>query len=363
MKEPSPAAPQTRFAMRGLYSVAFGVVFGIALAVLREQDVRVTLVYSVATSILCWSSMDFGRVAVARWLHRGAAPGVNGEARDWPGWPWMIVVIVIGTAIGFTGGNLCGDLITGERSARLLDVRSLHDAMSLLSAVLVPAVALTYFFYTRGALAAREASVQAALRQAAESRLKLLESQLEPHMLFNTLANLRVLIGVDPIRAQRMLDHLIAFLRATQSGSRSDQQSLGAEFARIADYLALIAIRMGERLRLEFDLPDALADLKVPPLLLQPLVENSVKHGLEPSVAGGLIAVRACREDDDLVLSVRDTGAGLSDAPVHPEAFGLAQVRERLATLYGSRASLRLRAAPDARGGTLAVIRLPATSA
>ncbi len=361
MKDRGRPPPQARYAMRGLNSVAFGVVFGIALAVLRDQHVWVTLVYSVATSILCWLSMDFGRVAVARWLHRGVPPGVDADARDWPGWPWMIVVIVIGSAIGFTGGNLSGDLITGERSARLLDVRSLRDALSLLSAVLVPAVALTYFFYTRGALAAREASAQAALRQAAESRLKLLESQLEPHMLFNTLANLRVLIGVDPIRAQHMLDHLIAFLRATQSGSRSDQQSLRAEFARIADYLALIAIRMGERLRLEFDLPDALADLRVPPLLLQPLVENSVKHGLEPSVAGGMIAVRARREDDDLVLSVRDTGSGLSDAPLHPEAFGLAQVRERLDTLYGSRASLCLLAAPDSGGGTLAVIRLPAT--
>ncbi len=132
-----------------------------------------------------------------------------------------------------------------------------------------------------------------------------------------------------------------------------------AEFTRIADYLALIQIRMGERLRLEFDLPDALADLAVPPLLLQPLVENSVKHGLEPSVSGGLIAVRAALEGADLVLSVRDTGQGLGDAPVRPEAFGLAHVRERLATLYGSRASLRLGGAPGADGGTLAVIHLP----
>jgi signal transduction histidine kinase len=347
--------------VRGLYSVSFGIAFGISLAILRDQSVRVTLVYSVAISILCWASMDFGRVAVARWLHRRMPVGVDVEGRDWPGWPWMFFVIVVGSAIGFTGGNLCGDFVTGERSARLLDVRSLHDAMSLLSAVLVPALALTYFFYTRGTLAAREATVQAAQRQAAESRLKLLESQLEPHMLFNTLANLRVLIGVDPLRAQRMLDHLIAFLRATQSGSRSDRQTLRAEFARVADYLALIEIRMGARLRLEFDLPEALADLKVPPLLLQPLVENSVKHGLEPAVAGGLIAVRAGRDDADLVLSVRDTGIGLRDGPANTEGFGLSQVRERLATLYGPRASLCLSAAPDAAGGTLAVIRLPAT--
>jgi len=223
----------------------------------------------------------------------------------------------------------------------------------------VPATVITYWFYSRETIAAKEAAMQAAQRQAAEHQLKLLESQLEPHMLFNTLANLRVLIGVDPQRARAMLDQLIAFLRATLAGSRAAQHPLRAEFARLTDYLALMQVRMGGRLQTRVELPEALAELPVPPLLLQPLVENCIKHGLEPALAGGCIDVRAARDGGTLVLSVRDTGAGLSTPAVEGTQFGLVQVRERLAALYGARAALTLTRADDAEGGTLATIRLP----
>ena len=120
---------------------------------------------------------------------------------------------------------------------------------------------------------------------------------------------------------------------------------------------------MGDRLQAQFDLPAELAAVPVPPLLLQPLVENCIKHGLEPFVAGGRIHVGAARDGDTLVLRVRDTGAGLSDAHGDGTRFGLVQVRERLATLYGARASLTLQGADDAEGGTLATIRLPLPAA
>jgi sensor histidine kinase YesM len=181
-------------------------------------------------------------------------------------------------------------------------------------------------------------------------------------MLFNTLANLRVLIGVDAARAQAMLDHLNAYLRATLSASRALQHPLADEFARLADYLALMAVRMGPRLQVRLDLPAELARLPVPPLLLQPLVENSIKHGLEPQVDGGRIDITARRVGQQLVLDVRDTGAGPGAAATGTDTsggFGLVQVRERLATVYGSRASLTLQAAGDAEGGTLATLRLP----
>src|SRR2546428_7082195 len=129
-------------------------------------------------------------------------------------------------------------------------------------------------------MAGMEPNEKAAKHSAAESKLKLLESKLEPHMLFNTLANLGVLIGTDPPRAQAMLDRLIAFLRATLEASRSGSHPLAAEFARIADYLELMQVRMGARLRSRLELPDDLAALPVPPLLLQPLVENAIQHGL-----------------------------------------------------------------------------------
>jgi LytS/YehU family sensor histidine kinase len=182
---------------------------------------------------------------------------------------------------------------------------------------------------------------------------------------------LRVLIALDPAQATAMLDRLVAFLRATLSASRSGVQPLAAEFDRLADYLALMAVRMGPRLRVETDLPAALRELLVPTLLLQPLVENSIRHGLEPQIEGGVIALSAERQGDSLVLCVRDSGVGLAEfgaaaMPPPPQAggegdsgggFGLIQVRERLATLYGDSARLDLLSA--AGGGTLARVSLP----
>ena len=182
-------------------------------------------------------------------------------------------------------------------------------------------------------------------------------------MLFNTLANLRVLIGLDPPRAQAMLDRLIAFLRSTLAASRRPWHPLADEWARIDDYLALMAVRMGPRLQARLALPPELASLPVPPLLLQPLVENSIQHGLEPQVEGGRIEVSASREGDRLVLRVRDTGVGLDAAGTPGTRFGLVQVRQRLATVYGEAAALRLESAADAEGGALATLTLPMPAA
>jgi LytS/YehU family sensor histidine kinase len=216
-------------------------------------------------------------------------------------------------------------------------------------------ISFGFIFYFSQRERAREAE-----RRATEARLKLLESQLEPHMLFNTLANLRVLIVTDPARAQAMLDRLIAFLRATLNASRAGRHTLAAEFDRLSDYLALMGIRMGPRLTTRLDLPEALRELTVPPLLLQPLVENSIKHGLEPQVEGGMVEVEARRHGAVLALTVRDTGVGLPEGrPFQETGFGLLQVRERLATLYGREAKLVISAAHDGRGGTLATVHLP----
>ena len=163
-------------------------------------------------------------------------------------------------------------------------------------------------------------------------------------MMFNTLANLRVLITLDPPRAQQMLDHLVDYLRATLTASRATAHPLRTEFERLRDYLELIKVRMGVRLSYTLDLAPELAELPLPPLLLQALVENAIKHGLEPKLEGGSITVRASRKADRVSLVVQDTGVGLdqnADA-ITTDGFGLVQVRERLQTHFGPTARLEL---------------------
>ncbi|RFU44569.1 sensor histidine kinase [Paraburkholderia sp. DHOC27] len=322
-------------------------------------------IYAFCVTLCIQSLIEAGRYGFSSTLIQRPPPGqavnnaITTTQRRWPGWAWMGPWLPISFILGYLGGQLLGDLLTGAHRAPFAFI----EHMGTLLPVLAPAFALTlgctYFFYVRGRLAATEARAQTALRTAAENQLKLLVSQLEPHMLFNTLANLRVLIAHDPPRAQAMLDHLNGFLRATLDASRADSHALAAEFARLGDYLELMQVRMGARLQGRLDLPDELSTLPVPPLLLQPLVENAIKHGLEPSVTGGQIEVAARREGPALILSVRDTGAGLDAIPADGTRFGLQQVRERLAALYGAAASLELTSPGDGRGGALATVRLP----
>jgi len=359
---PSQPGPRRRLSPRGvlaraLMSALFGLFLGSVIALLNQQAFLRTLVYGLAISLLCWVCIDGGRWAAGRWLHqwkRGAAPYDNPE---WPGWPVMVVILILGSAAGYSAGNTLVDLLYGYVPENPLLSGDLRHRVAQLLFSLLPAGAITYYLYSRGVIADREAAAQTAQRQAAESRLKLLETQLEPHMLFNTLANLRALIASDPARAQQMLDQLIGYLRATLSGSRLEWHPLREEFERLADYLALMQVRMGSRLATGFDLPDDLALEPVPPLLLQPLVENSIRHGLEPSVAGGRVDIAARRDGADIVLSVRDTGVGFATEPVAGTSFGLSQVRERLGTLYGGRASLVVERL--AGNGTQATVRLP----
>ena len=335
------------FLRHGLIVVGFNTVTGIGLA-LRNDDPVTHMVYSQAIGLCIWACIDFGRL-----LFKNRDP-----QSDWPvGWR-RILLMGVGIVAGYTVGTLIGDLYCGCSTLDKFS-RSLRVSLGYLFMALTVSTAIIYFFYSRGRGEQLEQLVATAQRDAAENQLKLLASQLEPHMLFNTLANLRVLIGIDPPRAQAMLDQLIGFLRSTLSGSRAALHPLHAEFARLADYLALMQVRMGSRLQSRFDLPAGLADAAVPPLLLQPLVENCIKHGLEPKVAGGRIELSAARDGTHLVLTVRDTGAGLSGAQGNGTQFGLEQVRERLASTYGAAASVVLRAADDGEGGAVAVVRLP----
>jgi len=369
---PSPTAaaapaddpsPWPAFARRGLRNQGVCAVVALVIWVMTpgaRGNLYTAWVYSAAIGTCSWFFIDGSRLLLARWLAgRAAVP----EARRprWPGPRWMLACILVGVALGYSLGTALGDAVTGFQTPSLLLNRP------AIAITLVSAIAASWFFYANERLRQEQTAAADARRAAAESQLMLLQSQLEPHMLFNTLANLRVLITLDPPRAQAMLDRLIAFLRATLGASRSGPHPLAVEFDRLADYLALMGLRMGDRLQVTLDLPAELRTLPVPPLLLQPLVENSIRHGLEPKVDGGRIAVRAEVRGPRLLLTVRDTGVGLRDgatpspaADVPPGShYGTRHVAERLATLYGAQASFRLRPAGDAEGGTLAEIDLP----
>ena len=328
------------------------LAFCLAVATLQygfvpDRPYAPPVVYSLLIGTTTWAVVDIGRVFMR-----------SSRETGWPmGWPG-VALVATGIATGWLVGTTTADLIC--RSFQLYGRWGrVHSTADLRSDILITLVAGTvgsYWFYARNKSDYLARRMREAERHANDARLKLLETQLEPHMMFNTLANLRALIGVDPARAQAMLDHMIAYLRATLDASRTTTHPLRTEFDRVQDYLELMAIRMGPRLAYSLELPKDLGELPVPALLLQPLVENSIKHGLEPKVEGGRIDVCARREGPQVVIEVRDSGVGANGHGSGGEGFGLVQIRERLASLHGGRASLDF--STDA-GGAQARIALP----
>ncbi|MFD2299087.1 histidine kinase [Paracidovorax citrulli] len=308
-------------------------------------------VYSLSIGLSSWLLIEAGRFWLTR---RSPIPWPLG----WRGW----ALVAAGGTIGFQVGSAIGDAYCSAIGLTRPVSPSPGAPGPAVITTMLACLAISLFFYAQGKARYLEGRIAEAQRDAAEARLRLLQTQLEPHMMFNTLANLRMLIAADPLRAQAMLDHFIAYLRATLGASRATAHPLVDEFELLRDYLELMSVRMGARLAYTIDLPAPLRDVPVPPLLLQPLVENAIRHGLEPQVEGGRITVAARTlpgAPDRLELAVHDTGAGLGELPVQPGSrFGLAQVRERLATLRGPAAMLEL-GPGDGGHGTRVRIVLP----
>lgn len=348
-------------ARRVLRALAICTGVAIFIVVLQGgQGLWESVTYSYTIGLSCTLCIELSLALAARWMQRGRAWTTQGD-RAWPGWPAMVPALLLSIMLGYTAGVWLGNLITGHDLPMPWQLQG-RGGSGTLTFSLTIGVIITYLFWLRGRLDATQAQAEAAQRLAAETQLKLMESQLEPHMLFNTLANLRALIGVDPAQAQAMLDRLIDFLRGTLQATRVERHALSVEFARLADYLALMQVRMGDRLHTSLELPAELAELPVPPLLLQPLVENAIKHGLEPQRGPGRLTVRAWATEGQLHLQVRDTGRGLAAAQRDGTAapgtgFGTQQVRERLQALFGGRASFRQSEPPE--GGTCADLTLP----
>jgi sensor histidine kinase YesM len=254
----------------------------------------------------------------------------------------FIGLIVLAIIAGWLGGSAIASALLG------MPWTAGRSAMAALGVTVAAGVVGTWFFWSRQRAAELE-------RGRIEAQLKLLQAQIEPHFLFNTLANLDALIATDPPRARVMLGHLNDYLRATLAAARKERNSLGEEFALLRNYLEVLTIRMGARLKYELALPDTLAAAQVPPMLLQPLVENAVKHGLEPKVEGGSVKVSAREERGRLVLEVADSGLGEHGSG--GSGVGLANLRERLAAAFGGLAQVRAGANPA--GGYTVTLSLP----
>ena len=209
----------------------------------------------------------------------------------------------------------------------------------------------------------RAAAQTATEKELTVARLNLLHAQVEPHFLYNTLASAQLLTRTDPAQADRMLGHLIQYLRHSLPSSDESLSTLGDELERTRAYLEIIRIRMGARLAMEVDVPDALRAIALPPMMLQTLVENAIKHGLEPKPGGGTVWIFARRDEDRVMVTVADNGQGFGVAS-GGTGIGLKNVRERLRLLYGERASLAVVAnVPDGVAATITVPAMNATSA
>jgi len=280
---------------------------------------------------------------------------------------YVMAVVVAGTWIGFSASVL---LLTGGDLARAAQV--LGSARGNLVAIpLFWSLFSLALFAAIGRLQLRQLAAERtrgdvvrAEREAIAARLALLSAQIEPHFLYNTLAHVRALAGTDAAAAQRMLDALIAYLRDASRNMARTRVPLADELASVRAYLEVMQQRLGARLAVRWEVVEPAMAVPLPPAALLTLVENAIKHGIEPRVAGGMITVRAASEAGGWVIDVLDTGAGFATpaaggAERRADGTGLSNLRERLRLSLGEGAAVILERDADV---TRARLRLPASA-
>lgn len=300
------------------------------------------LVFWFAGSLPVVEPTDTGRMTVAR----------NGG---------LHATVALTAALGI---DLTEDLVTAALGGRSMEpVRSITefwftDELVVYLVVLMAGFARNYYFQqkARQEEAERlEARAESLETQLTEARLEALRMQLNPHFLFNTLHAVSTLVDRDPAGVRRMIARLSELLRHVLDEKAPQEVPLSEELTFLDGYFEIQSVRFQGRLDTEVDVPSSLYDAQVPNLILQPIVENAIKHGASQVRGVGRLAVRARREEEALVLTVEDNGPGVSEA--QEDGLGLRNVRARLQELYGDDQSLRLVTADD--GGTQAVLRLP----
>jgi len=272
---------------------------------------------------------------------------------------YQAVMVAAALIVGSLCGSFLGTLASGMRLATLFER---HGLIELLVLGVMFGSIITYIFTSRIRIAASEAQVQeekikhlTSEKKVAEANLQILQAQIEPHFLFNTLSNILNLLNTDPEKGKSMLEDFTQYLRTSLSKIRDRTTRLGHEMEMIRAYLNIFKVRMGDRLKFSIDLPPDLEETPFSPMLIQPLVENAIKHGLEPEVEGGEIFIRANLNGSLLRVEICDTGVGFKSD--RTDGLGLANIRERLQSLYGNDGRLVLE--ENQPGGVKATIEVP----
>lgn len=276
---------------------------------------------------------------------------------------WLTLILMMSTA------TICGAVLGLNIGFYILEmilsIRLNFPMKDLLKIIFVAVIfggAASYSFISNARLRRRNEMLEqeknrrmAVEKEALSASLRMLQAQIEPHFLFNTLSNVVSLIDTQPAKGKSMLLNLTRYLRTSLSRTLPEKTTLHQEIEMIKAYLNIQKIRMDERLNFKIDVPDNLRQHAFLPMLLQPLVENAVKHGLEPKVDGGNILISAVEGDNILRIEVVDTGMGFSD--FNKPGVGITNVRERLALLYGEKGRLTIE--ENKPQGVRAVIEVP----
>ncbi len=272
----------------------------------------------------------------------------------------QLVFVASAVIIGSVVGAFLGALGAGIKP--LVFLARHGEFIRILLLGIVFGTIVTYIFSSWHRIGETEAQVQeerikrlTSEKQMAETNLKVLQAQIEPHFLFNTLSNVLSLLDTDPPKAKSMLGDFIHYLRNSISNIRGEATTLGQEIEMIKAYLNIFKVRMGNRLRYRIDVSKNLAVFPFPPMLIQPLVENAIKHGLEHRVEGGEIFIGAEEKEGMLRLEVVDTGLGFKAE--RESGVGLANIRERLQSVYGDQGHLIME--ENQPHGLKAIIEVP----
>jgi signal transduction histidine kinase len=338
-----------------IWNMGFIAVFAV-LTLLFEPHVRLgralwaNFVIGNCIGYLIHGGFALGRVSLMPWVRR-------------QGFVLRSAYYAAVTTGGVFGGYWLGFTLLHWSDAREF-MFSAQGATEIVLLSLIISSVMASIFLARERQARAEAAfqrerarVEAAEHQFHLAQLKLLEAQIEPHFLYNTLANVISLVDADPAAAKKMVTRLIDYLRHAARAGGTGEATVGRQIELLQAYLDLMALRTNARLSYQVEMAPDVAALALPPMLLQPLVENAIKHGLEPKVAGGMVRVGARREDALLVLTVADNGLGFRTTRGDGSGgLGLANLRARLESLYGARARMTIE---DTQPGTMVTLALP----